>query len=131
MKIHQYTMLCAPILAQKAAIEALEHGDQDVANMREAYRRRRNLLLDGFAQAGIPCLRPDGAFYAFPYIGDFGLSSKEFALGFLEAENVACVPGTAFGACGQGFIRCAYATGEDDIREAMIRLRRFTASLQA
>jgi len=129
MKIHQYTMLCAPILAQKAAIEALENGDKDVQEMREAYRQRRNLMLDGFAQAGIPCLRPDGAFYAFPYVGDFGMTAKAFALKFLEAENVACVPGTAFGACGEGFIRCAYATGIEDIREAMTRLRRFVASL--
>lgn len=129
MKIHQYTMLCAPILAQKAAIEALENGDKDVQEMREAYRQRRNLMLDGLAQAGIPCQRPDGAFYAFPYIGDFGMTAKEFSLKFLEAENVACVPGTAFGSCGEGFIRCAYATGIEDIREAMIRLKRFVASL--
>jgi len=130
MKIHQYTMLCAPILAQKAAIEALEKGDADVQEMRAAYRQRRNLMLDGFQQAGIPCQRPDGAFYAFPYVGDFGLKSKAFAMGFLEAENVACVPGTAFGACGEGFIRCAYATAEDDIREAMVRLKRFVATLK-
>jgi aminotransferase len=129
MKIHQYTMLCAPILAQKAAIEALENGDAAVQEMRTAYRQRRNIMLEGFAQAGIPCRRPDGAFYTFPYIGDFGLSSKAFAMGFLEAENVACVPGTAFGACGEGFIRCAYATAEDDIREAMQRLKRFVGTL--
>lgn len=130
MKIHQYTMLCAPILAQKAAIEALENGDKDVDAMRAAYRRRRNLMIEGFEKAGIPCLRPDGAFYAFPYIGDFGLSAKDFAMQFLEAENVACVPGTAFGPCGEGFIRCAYATGEDDIIEAMLRLGRFVATLK-
>ena len=130
MKIHQYTMLCAPILAQKAAIEALENGDADVQEMREAYRQRRNLILDGFAQAGLPCLRPDGAFYAFPYVGDYGLTARDFALKFLEAENVACVPGTAFGSCGEGFIRCAYATGIEDIREAMIRLKRFVGSLR-
>ncbi len=129
MKIHQYTMLCAPILAQKAAIEALENGDGDVQEMRKAYRQRRNLMLEGFAQAGLSCLRPDGAFYAFPYIGDTGLSSKDFAMRFLEAENVACVPGTAFGTCGEGSIRCAYATGIEDIREAMLRLKRFVASL--
>ncbi len=129
MKIHQYTMLCAPILAQKAAIEALEHGDGDVQDMRESYRQRRNLILDGFATAGLPCLRPDGAFYAFPYIGETGLTSKDFAMRFLESENVACVPGTAFGACGEGFVRCAYATGIDLIREAMVRLKRFVASL--
>ncbi len=130
MKIHQYTMLCAPILAQKAAIEALENGDRDVQEMREAYRQRRNLMLDGFVQAGLPCLRPDGAFYAFPYVGDYGLTARDFALKFLEAENVACVPGTAFGSCGEGFIRCAYATGIENIREAMVRLKRFVGSLR-
>ena len=130
MKIHQYTMLCAPILAQKAAIEALDRGDDDVKSMREAYRQRRNLMLEGLKEAGIPCLRPDGAFYMFPYIGDFGLASKDFSLRLLEAENVACVPGTAFGACGEGFIRCAYATGIEDIREALLRIRRFAGALR-
>ncbi len=130
MKIHQYTMLCAPILGQEAAVEALKNGAPDIAEMRTAYQQRRNLMLDGFAEAGIPCLRPDGAFYAFPFIGNFGLSSKEFSLRFLEAENVACVPGSAFGACGEGFIRCAYTTGPHDIREALRRLIRFTHTLR-
>lgn len=125
MKIHQYTMLCAPVLAQKAALEALEHGDADVIEMRKAYRRRRNLMLKGFENAGIPCLCPKGAFYTFPYIGGFGLSSQEFALRLLEEENVACVPGTAFGECGEGFIRCAYATATDKIEEALVRIGRF------
>lgn len=129
MKIHQYTMLCAPILAQKAAIEALENGAEAVEQMRKAYQHRRNLMLKGFAEAGLPCLRPDGAFYAFPCIRDTGLTAKEFAVRFLEAENVACVPGTAFGPCGEGFIRCAYAASNDDIQEAMTRLKRFVASL--
>jgi aminotransferase len=129
MKIHQYTMLCAPILAQEAAIEALEHGDNDVIEMRKAYRRRRNLMLKGFEAAGIPCLKPKGAFYTFPYIGDFGLSAQEFSLRLLEEENVACVPGTAFGACGEGFVRCAYATATDEIQEALVRIARFVKRL--
>jgi len=129
MKIHQYTILCAPILAQQAAIEALEHGDNDVIEMRRAYHRRRNLMLKGFAEAGIPCLTPKGAFYTFPYIADFGLSSQDFALRLLEEENVACVPGTAFGESGEGFVRCAYATATDEIQEALIRIDRFVKRL--
>ena len=129
MKIHQYTMLCAPILAQKAGIEALDNGDDAVQNMRTAYRQRRNLMLEGFQAAGLPCLHPQGAFYAFPRIAATGLSSKAFAMRFLEEENVACVPGSAFGACGEGYIRCAYATSQEKIMEAMIRLARFTKRL--
>ena len=129
MKIHQYTMLCAPVLAQEAAIEALENGDKEVEEMRRAYKQRRNLMLKGFEAAGIPCLRPKGAFYTFPYIGDFGLSSQDFAMQLLEAENVACVPGTAFGACGEGFIRCAYAAGTNEIQEALVRIARFVKRL--
>lgn len=129
MKIHQYTMLCAPILAQEAAIEALEHGDNDVIEMRRTYKRRRNLMLKGFADAGIPCLKPKGAFYAFPYIGDFGLTAQDFSLRLLEEENVACVPGTAFGASGEGFVRCAYATATDEIQEALVRIARFVKRL--
>jgi aminotransferase len=129
MKIHQYTMLCAPILAQKAAIEALENGDHDVDEMRRAYRRRRNIMVKGFEAAGIPCPTPKGAFYAFPYVGDFGMSSHEFAIRLLEEENVACVPGTAFGPCGEGFVRCCYATATDEIQEALTRINRFVKRL--
>ncbi len=125
MKIHQYTMLCAPILAQKAAIEALENGDADVDEMRRAYRRRRNLMVKGFESSGIECAPPAGAFYAFPSIEKFGLSSHDFAIKLLEEENVACVPGTAFGACGEGFLRCCYATATDEIKEALSRINRF------
>jgi aminotransferase len=125
MKIQQYTMLCAPVLAQEAAIEALEHGDKDVEEMRRAYKQRRNLMLKGFENAGIHCLRPKGAFYTFPYIGEFGLSSHDFTMQLLEAENVACVPGSAFGSCGEGFMRCAYATGTEEIKEALLRIARF------
>ncbi len=129
MKIHQYTMLCAPILAQKAGIEALDNGDDAVQTMRTAYRQRRNLMIEGFQTAGLACLPPQGAFYAFPSIAGTGLSSKAFAMRFLEEENVACVPGSAFGACGEGFIRCAYATSQEKITEAMIRLVRFVRRL--
>jgi aminotransferase len=129
MKIHQYTMLCAPILAQEAAIEALEHGDKDVIEMRKAYKRRRNLMLKGFESAGIPCLKPRGAFYTFPDISDFGLSAHDFSMKLLEEENVAVVPGTAFGACGEGFVRCAYATATEEIQEAIVRIARFVKRL--
>ncbi len=129
MKIHQYTMLCAPILSQKAAIEALRNGEADLTAMRDAYRQRRNWLHKTLEEIGIPCPRPQGAFYAFPYIGDFGLTSRDFALRFLEEENVACVPGSAFGACGEGYLRCAYAADLDDIKEALRRLAAFTSRL--
>lgn len=125
MKIHQYTMLCAPILAQKAAIEALDHGEDAVKEMRLAYQHRRNLMLQGFEDAGLSCIKPEGAFYAFPSIASTGMSSHQFAMGLLEEENVACVPGTAFGTCGEGFVRCAYATSTAKIEEAMMRMRRF------
>lgn len=129
MKIHQYTMLCAPILAQEAAIEALKNGDKPMQEMRKAYKQRRNIMVKAFNESGIPCISPKGAFYTFPYIGDFGLSSTDFAMQLLEAENVACVPGTAFGKCGEGFIRCAYATAADQIREALKRIASFTKTL--
>ena len=129
MKLCPVSMLCAPILAQKAALEALENGDQDVVEMRRAYRRRRNIMVKGFETAGIPCSSPKGAFYTFPYVGDFGMSSHEFAIRLLEEENVACVPGTAFGPCGEGFVRCCYATATDEIQEALTRINRFVKRL--
>jgi len=129
MKIHQYTMLCAPILAQKAAIEALERGDADVAEMRDAYRTRRNFICSSLSEMGLPCHMPQGAFYAFPYVGDHGLGSHEFSLRLLDEESVACVPGTAFGAPGEGFLRCAYATDLELIKEAMARMARFVKRL--
>ena len=106
MKVHQYAMMCAPITSQVAAIEALQHGADSVAEMHRAYIARRNLVLTRFEKMGLPCPRPGGAFYVFPDIRPTGLTSKEFALGLLEAENVAVVPGDAFGACGEGFVRC-------------------------
>jgi aminotransferase len=129
MKIHQYTMLCAPITAQEAALEALEHPEEDIAEMRSEYQRRRNFLHNSFNEMGLPCAKPAGAFYAFPSVGHLGLTSKAFALQFLDEEKVAMVPGTAFGPCGEGFVRAAYATGMDDLKEAMHRLQRFIKRL--
>ena len=131
MKIHQYTMLCAPVTAQEAALEALENPEKDIAPMRAEYMRRRNYIHATFAEMGIPCPRPLGAFYAFPDIRKFGLSSRDFSLRLLEQEKVAVVPGTAFGACGEGFVRCAYATSMDEIKEALARIARFTSKLPA
>ena len=130
MKIHQYTMLCASSLAQKAAIEALARHEADITTMVDEYRRRRNFLVSAFAEMGLDCSRPAGAFYAFPSIGKFGITAKEFALKLLEQERVAVVPGTAFGACGDGFVRCAYATNLEQIKEAMKRLQRFIGRLR-
>lgn len=131
MKIHQYTMLCASSLSQKAALEALARPEADIQEMVNEYRRRRNFLVAAFADMGMDCHRPLGAFYAFPSVARFGLPAKEFALRFLHEEKVAVVPGTAFGACGEGFVRCAYATNLDKIKEAMVRLKRFTGRLKS
>ncbi len=129
MKIHQYTMLCASSLSQKAALEALARPETDIAEMVGEYRRRRNYLAGAFADMGLESHRPLGAFYAFPSVAKFGLASRDFALKLLQEERVAVVPGTAFGACGEGFVRCAYATSLDNIKEAMVRLRRFIGKL--
>lgn len=125
MKIHQYTMLCASTPSQMAAVEALKHPDADILEMKEEYQRRRNFIHASFTEMGVPCPRPAGAFYAFPFIGGRGLSSREFAYKLLEEEKVAAVPGTAFGPCGEGYVRCSYATSMDDIKEAMARMARF------
>jgi len=130
MKVHQYTMLCAPTPSQKAAVEALANPEFDIGEMTTEYRKRRNFLVTSFKDMGLPCSNPGGAFYAFPCIREFGLSSKDFALKFLEEEAVAVVPGTAFGACGEGFVRCAYATSLEDLKEAMERLSRFIGRLR-
>jgi aminotransferase len=131
MKIHQYTMLCAPILSQKAAIEALRHGRPDAEMMRDEYQKRRNFIHAALNEMGLPCHRPTGAFYAFPYVGQYGLTSKEFSLRLLDEENVACVPGTAFGSAGEGFMRCSFATDLEDIKEAMLRMERFVKRLKS
>src|SRR5579864_8562996 len=125
MKIHQYTMLCASSLSQKAAVEALARPETDVTEMVNEYRRRRNYLVGAFRDLGIECHQPLGAFYAFPSVARFGLSAKDFALKLLHEEKVAVVPGTAFGDCGEGFVRCAYATSLDNIKEAVKRIQRF------
>lgn len=130
MKIHQYIMMCAPILSQKAAIEALKNGNSDITEMCAEYRRRRNFICSSFNDMGLPCHIPKGAFYAFPYVGDYGMTSRDFSLKLLDEENVACVPGTAFGQCGEGFLRCSYATNMDEIKEAMIRIGRFVKKLK-
>ncbi len=125
MKIHQYSMLCASITAQEAAIEALRHGRKEMERMRDSYHERRDLIVDGLNRIGLRCRMPQGAFYAFPNIEATGFSSKEFAMRLLEAEKVAVVPGTAFGECGEGFIRCSYATAMPEILKALERMERF------
>ncbi|MEI7436341.1 MAG: aminotransferase class I/II-fold pyridoxal phosphate-dependent enzyme [bacterium] len=128
MKIHQYIMMCAPILSQKAALEALR-SSADTNEMRASYLQRRNLMCGALNDMGLPCHLPNGAFYLFPYIGGHGLTSKEFAMRLLDEENVACVPGTAFGASGEGYLRCCYATDLKAIKEAMTRIARFVKKL--
>jgi aminotransferase len=124
-KIHQYTMLCAPIMAQMAAIEALKYGDNDVEKMRQEYDRRRRLMVKRLNDIGLTCFEPKGAFYTFPSIEITGMSSEEFAERLLTEEKVAVVPGNAFGRCGEGFIRCCYATSLANIEEALARMGRF------
>lgn len=130
MKIHQYTMLCASVLSQKAALEALKNPEVDLRNMRDEYEGRRNYMHASFEEFGMSCLKPEGAFYMMPYIGDFGLSSYDFAMQLLKDEDVAVVPGPAFGACGEGFVRCCYATSLKNIKEAMRRIDSFTRRLR-
>lgn len=130
MKIHQYSMLCASILSQEAATEALLNGDPDVAEMRESYRLRRNFIVRALNELGLACHVPRGSFYVFPSIAGTGLDSKGFALRLLQEEKVACVPGSAFGASGEGYLRCCFATALDRIEEAMIRLGRFLDRLK-
>jgi aminotransferase len=125
MKIHQYAILCAPIMAQDAAIEALEHGEPAVAQMREKYELRRNFIVSALNDMGLRCHLPKGAFYVFPEIRSTGLSSRDFAMRLLEEEKVAVVPGTAFGPAGEGFVRCSYATSLEQIKIAMERMAAF------
>ena len=125
LKIHQYAIMCASTPSQYAALEAMRQPAEDMAPMLRAYEMRRNYLQAAFAEIGIPMHTPAGAFYAFPRIARFGLSSREFAVRLLDAANVAVVPGTAFGACGEGFVRCSYATGMEQLKEAVARIARF------
>lgn len=124
-KIHQYTMLCAPITAQIAAVEALRHGESNMKKMVAEYDRRRHLILDGMRNMGLECFEPKGAFYIFPCIKNTGLSSEEFAEQLLRSERVALVPGNAFGESGEGFVRCSYATSVSKISEALNRIENF------
>ncbi len=128
-KIHQYAIMCAPTTAQHAAIEALRHGDESILAMREEYDMRRRLIVSGFNRIGLTCREPKGAFYAFPCIRSTGLSSDEFCEKLLYSEKVAVVPGTAFGASGEGFIRASYCYSTEHINEALRRIERFLKTL--
>jgi aminotransferase len=128
-KIHQFTMLCAPITAQIAAVEALQQGRPSRDRMVAEYDKRRRLMVDGFRNMGLDCFEPKGAFYVFPSIQNTGLSSLEFAEKLLQAEKVALVPGNAFGACGEGYVRCSYAASSKNLSEALDRIARFVGPL--
>ena len=125
LKIHQYAIMCAPTTSQYAAISAMKNGDGDVAMMRESYNQRRRYLLHAFKEMNIDCFEPLGAFYTFPNISRFGMSSEDFATTLLKEEKVAVVPGTAFGDCGEGFVRISYAYSLESLKEALGRIERF------
>ena len=129
LKIHQYAIMCAPTTSQYAAVSALRDGDKDVEYMRESYNQRRRFVLNAFQEMGLDCFEPLGAFYNFPSIKRFGITSDEFANRFLREERVAVVPGTAFGACGEGFLRVSYAYSLKDLKEALGRMARFVGRL--
>lgn len=131
LKIHQYAILCAPTNSQYAAIEGLRNCDEDVSMMREAYNQRRHFLMHEFRRMGLECFEPYGAFYTFPCIKEFGMTSEEFAIKLLEEEKVAVVPGSAFGDCGEGFIRISYAYSLDELKEALGRIERFITKLRS
>jgi aminotransferase len=130
LKIHQFAIMCAPTTSQYAAVAALRDGDEDVAHMREEYNGRRRYLLHRFKKMGLDCFEPYGAFYTFPCIKEFGMSSDEFAMKLLEEEKVAVVPGTAFGDCGEGFLRISYAYSMDNLKEALDRIESFVGRLR-
>ena len=130
-KIHQFAIMCAPTTSQYAAVEALKNGDEDVAMMREAYNERRRFLMNAFKKMNLECFEPYGAFYVFPCIKEFGMTSEEFATKFLEEEKVAAVPGSAFGMSGEGFLRISYAYSIENLKEAMSRLESFVSRLRA
>ncbi len=129
-KIHQFAIMCAPTTSQYAAVEALKNGDDDVAMMRQEYNQRRRFLLNAFKEMNIPCFEPYGAFYVFPCIKEFGMTSEEFATKLLQEEKVAAVPGTAFGDSGEGHLRISYAYSLDNLKKAMERLKRFVERLR-
>jgi len=125
LKIHQYAIMCAPTMSQAAAVQAIRHGEEDVLAMVASYGERRALLVDGLNAVGLTCYQPGGAFYAFPNVTVTGLSSEEFAEKLLFEERVAVVPGSAFGAAGEGYVRCTYCTATEKIEEAILRVGRF------
>jgi aminotransferase len=129
-KVHQYMVMSAPTMGQYGAVAALRDGAAHVEEMRQAYDARRRYIVDGLNEAGLPTFEPEGAFYCFPDIRSTGLSSEAFVQQLLDEEHVACVPGDAFGPSGAGYVRCSYATGLDDIKEAVDRIQRFAAKHQ-
>ncbi len=130
LKIHQFAIMCAPTTSQYAAVEAMKSGDEDVAQMREEYNQRRRYVLHRFKEMGLQCFEPFGAFYAFPSIKEFGMTSDEFATELLNSKKIAVVPGTAFGDCGEGFLRISYAYSLDDLKEALGRIEEFVTELR-
>ena len=129
LKIHQFAIMCAPTTSQYAAVDALKYGDEDVENMREEYNGRRRFLMHRFKEMGLDCFEPYGAFYVFPSIQKFGMTSEEFAERLLREEKVAVVPGTAFGDCGEGFLRISYAYSLEALKEALGRIEKFISRL--
>jgi len=129
MKVHQFAIMCPPTLSQYAAIEALRNGEEDVAYMRNEYNIRRRFLLSRFEELGIPCFEAKGAFYLFPCIKQFGMSSNEFAERILKEQKLAVVPGSAFGDCGEGFLRISYAYSLRDLKRAMERIEAFVKKI--
>ena len=129
-KIHQFAIMCAPTTSQYAAVEALRNGDEDIKMMRQAYNQRRRFLLNAFKEMNLECFEPYGAFYVFPCIKEFGMTSEEFATKFLEEEKVAAVPGNAFGESGEGYLRISYAYSLENLKIAMERLKRFVENLR-
>ncbi len=124
-KLHQYCIMCAPTTSQYAAVEALKHGDEDVAKMKDAYNERRRFLMHSFRQMGLSCFEPYGAFYVFPSIAEFGMTSDDFCTSLLQEKKVAVVPGTAFGDCGEGFVRISYAYSIENLKKALERINEF------
>ena len=130
IKMHQFAIMCAPTTSQYAAVEALKNGEEDVLTMREAYNQRRRYLMHAFKEMGLECFEPFGAFYVFPCIKEFGMTSEEFATRLLQEEKVAVVPGTAFGDCGEGFLRISYAYSLEDLKLAIGRIQEFITRLR-
>jgi aminotransferase len=130
-KVHQYCIMSSPTTAQYAVIEASLHGDKEVKEMRDEYNRRRRVIFDGLNKAGLTCFEPSGAFYAFPSVHECDMTSEEFCERLLKEKKVAIVPGNAFGACGEGYVRISYASSMENIREAMKRIKDFVADVRS